>query len=414
MVVNREQMSNESVTDVAVEHSAEFAGLLETAKLQELMKSAQLMGVVSPDEVHQALDELDEDDPLRLELVGYLEEQGVEIVSADEDLAAANLVLEPPSKAEGFTSDNLQLFLADAARHPLLTAAQEVVLSKQKDLYVQYRPSKADLAAGMTAEDLLAQALAGRSAKERAAILQGKAGFEKMINSNLRLVVSIAKNYRGLGVPFGDLIQEGNSGLIRAVEKFDWRRGFKFSTYATWWIRQAVQRSVANQAKTIRKPVHIVERQQKLWRLRSRLLVELEREPTIDELVDGSGLPEQHVKDALGAAEANVSLNQLIGEDGTELGEVLPDREASDPFEDAADSLRRQAVQKALKALPERERRIVELRFGFEGKPWTLEAIGKKTGLTRERVRQLEGQALARLAALRGLQAVAERQGTGV
>jgi len=267
--------------------------------------------------------------------------------------------------------DSLQLFLADVGKHKLLTASEEVTLAKQ-----------------IEKGDLIAK--------------------RKMIESNLRLVVSIAKGYRGLGVPFLDLIQEGTLGLNRAVEKFDWRRGFKFSTYATWWIRQSVQRAVANNARTIRVPVHVVERQQKLGRAARRLEVELGREATKEELAEATGLPVQHVDEALGAAQASVSLNQSVGaDDEGELGDLFADREAADPFEEAEESLRKQGVRKALDALPERERRILQLRFGFEGDPWTLEAIGHELGLTRERVRQLEGQALQRLAALRDLSSVA-------
>jgi len=303
------------------------------------------------------------------ELTRELERIGLEVrdAAAEEDKAkekAEEVVYEAdqPSGA----GDSLQLFLADVGRHKLLTAAQEVILAK--------------------------------------AIERGDDRAKRqMIESNLRLVVSI-----GLGVPFLDLIQEGTLGLNRAVEKFDWRRGYKFSTYATWWIRQSVQRAVANHARTIRVPVHVVERQQKLSRAARRLEVELGREPTKDELAEATGLPIQHVDEALSAASASVSLNQTVGaDDEGELGDLFADREAPDPFDEAEESLRKQNIRKALDALPERERRILELRFGFEGEPWTLEAIGHELDLTRERVRQLEGQALSRLAALRELAGLA-------
>jgi RNA polymerase primary sigma factor len=303
--------------------------------------------------------------------------QELEAIGVEIGAPAAAVVEEQPEEVEltvepvTGAGDSLQLFLADVGRHKLLTASEEVTLAK--------RIEKGDLVAK-----------------------------RKMIESNLRLVVSIAKGYRGLGVPFLDLIQEGTLGLNRAVEKFDWRRGFKFSTYATWWIRQSVQRAVANNARTIRVPVHVVERQQKLGRAARRLEVELGREATKEELAEATGLPIQHVDEALGAAQASVSLNQSVGADEEgELGDLFADREAVDPFDEAEESLRKQGVRKALDALPERERRILELRFGFEGDPWTLEAIGHELGLTRERVRQLEGQALQRLAAIRDLASVA-------
>jgi len=353
--------------------------LLETEPARALLEGAEERGFVEPAELEAfALEHELADDEVEL-LTRELEATGLEVREADSGADAAEKVRERPAEREPEpephvlvgAADSLQLFLADIGRHKLLTAAEEVMLAKAIE--------RGDL-----------------SAKRR------------MIESNLRLVVSIAKGYRGLGVPFLDLIQEGTLGLNRAVEKFDWRRGYKFSTYATWWIRQSVQRAVANHARTIRVPVHVVERQQKLGRAARRLEVELGREATKEELAEATGLPIQHVDEALGAAQASVSLNQTVGaDDEGELGDLFADREAADPFDEAEESLRRQGVRRALDALPERERRILELRFGFEGEPWTLEAIGHELDLTRERVRQLEGQALARLAALRELQTAA-------
>jgi RNA polymerase primary sigma factor len=350
--------------------------LLGTEPARALLEGAEERGYVLPTELEAFALEHDLADDEVEELTRELETTGLEVREAaaevDEPEKAAEPVVEQPQpQALVGAADSLQLFLADIGRHKLLTAAEEVMLAKAIE--------RGDL-----------------TAKRR------------MIESNLRLVVSIAKGYRGLGVPFLDLIQEGTLGLNRAVEKFDWRRGYKFSTYATWWIRQSVQRAVANHARTIRVPVHVVERQQKLGRAARRLEVELGREATKEELAEATGLPIQHVDEALGAAQASVSLNQTVGaDDEGELGDLFADREAADPFEEAEESLRRQGVRRALDALPERERRILELRFGFDGEPWTLEAIGHELDLTRERVRQLEGQALARLAALRELQTVA-------
>jgi RNA polymerase primary sigma factor len=257
--------------------------------------------------------------------------------------------------------DPLQLFLVEIGRRRLLTAAEEVALAKRIER--------------------------GDSAAKR-----------RMIESNLRLVVSIAKGYRGLGVPFLDLIQEGTIGLNRAVEKFDWRRGFKFSTYATWWIRQSVQRAVANNAHVIRVPVHVVERRQKLARVAGRLEAQLGREPSLEELAEATGLPVQHVQEALGAAEASVSLSQSVGGDEEgELGDLFADRQAADPVDEADETLQKEGIRRALEALPARERRVLELRFGFEGEQWTLDAIGQELNVTRERVRQLETQGLARM-----------------
>jgi RNA polymerase primary sigma factor len=271
------------------------------------------------------------------------------------------------------STDSLRLFLNEIGRYPLLTAAEEVALAK--------RIERGDAAAK-----------------------------ERMTNSNLRLVVSIAKRYRGHGVPFPDLIQDGIIGLNRAVEKFDWRKGFKFSTYATWWIRQAVQRSISGQSRTIRVPTHVHERRQTISRHARRLENTLGRPATNEELAEATGLSLQHVEEALGVPEARVSLNQRIGsEDEGELGDLFADENADDPGELAEEALRRRAVRLALVELPERERRILELRFGIDCEPHSLEAIAAELRITRERIRQLEGAALTKLAdSLGGFQSLAQ------
>jgi RNA polymerase primary sigma factor len=350
--------------------------LLDSDQAKTLVEGSEERGYIEPTEFEAFTLEHDLNDQEIEEVTREFERIGLDIGPPEAAAAEAAAKEKEKEKEESAaaekhtlsgSADSLQLFLADVGRHKLLTAHEEVILAK--------------------------------------AIERGDpVAKRRMIESNLRLVVSIAKGYRGLGVPFLDLIQEGTLGLNRAVEKFDWRRGYKFSTYATWWIRQSVQRAVANHARTIRVPVHVVERQQKLSRAARRLEVELGREATKQELAEATGLPIQHVDEALGAAQASVSLNQTVGaDDEGELGDLFADREAADPFDEAEESLRRQGVRRALDALPERERRILELRFGFEGEPWTLEAIGHELDLTRERVRQLEGQALARLGALRDL-----------
>ena len=273
--------------------------------------------------------------------------------------------------AEAATGDALGLFMERAGRYRLLTAAEEVDLAK--------RIERGDAAAK-----------------------------ERMINANLRLVISIAKRYQGRGVPLGDLVQEGAIGLNRAVEKFDWRRGFKFSTYATWWIRQACQRAIAGQSATIRVPTHVNERQAKIARAGRRLKDELGREPTRDELAEATGLPLRHVDEALDVAHARVSLNQNVGAGGeAELGDLLPDPNGDDPVEQASDSLYREQIRRAVASLPERERRVIELRFGFDGEPVSLEAIEKQTGLSRAEVRRLETEALERLSDELGLASAA-------
>jgi RNA polymerase primary sigma factor len=264
------------------------------------------------------------------------------------------------------TTDALQLFLNEAGRYPLLTAAEEKELAK--------RIERGDLEAK-----------------------------ELMINSNLRLVVSIAKRYQGHGLSLLDLIQEGIIGLIRAVEKFDWRKGFKFSTYATWWIRQAVQRGVANKSRTIRIPVHIVEREVKISRAERQLLTKLGRQPTEAEIAEAAKLPLKQVREVRQAARAVTSLDRPLSSEGdTAFGDLVSD-ETGEFEEEVHVSLAEQALHKAVSELPEREQEVVKLRYGLNGDedPKSLEEIGRRLGLTRERVRQVEAQALERLAVKR-------------
>ncbi len=329
--------------------------LNDLSPVERLLEEAAERGFVEEKDIQALADEheLTEDDLAGLRVA--LEER--DVIVRDETPEETRPVAAAPVTG---TLDPLQLFMDAAGRHKLLTAADEVALAK--------RIERGDLAAK-----------------------------EKMINSNLRLVVSIAKRYQGHDVPLLDLIQEGVIGLNRAAEKFDWRKGYKFSTYATWWIRQACQRAVANQSKTIRIPVHVQERRIKLNRASAELQAKLGREATAEELAQATRLKLEHVVEALDAVDS-VSLNQGLGSDGdSELGDLFADESSADPAEEAVESVRRQRVQRAVADLPERQRRIIELRFGFESEPASLETIGKELGLTRERVRQLESDALARL-----------------
>ena len=347
--------------------TVEIDNVLATPELQELVEAAEQTGSLRYAELAEAI-ELLRLDPLEVDAVyRALDQRGIEVEQEQPQPAPP----PPPQPVVETTTDALQLFLRDAGRHPLLTAAQEVELAKRI---------------------------------ERG---EGQAK-QTMIQSNLRLVVSIAKNYRNQGLPFLDLIQEGTLGLIRAVEKFDWRRGYKFSTYATWWIRQAVARALADKARTIRMPVHIVERMQKLNRAERTLWTQLGREPTLEEIAEEANLPIAQAHEVKAAARASTSLDQPVGD--TEDA-VFGDFVAGDgplPDEEVEVSLRCQALAEALAALSERERKVLILRYGLDdADPKTLEEIGRRLGLTRERVRQIETEALKRLARLREMESVA-------
>jgi RNA polymerase primary sigma factor len=337
--------------------------LLGQDDLRALIEACEQTGAIRAPEVSEIVETHELDGLEQEALVRELEKRGIEIVETPvPDAPAPNDVRPAAQPVAESTTDALQLFLREASRHRLLTAAQEVTLAKR-----------------IERGDELAKA--------------------EMIQSNLRLVVSIAKNYRNQGLPFLDLIQEGTLGLIRAVEKFDWRRGFKFSTYATWWIRQAVARALADKARTIRMPVHIVERLQKINRAERSLWTQLGREPTLEEVADEASLTPQQVLEVRAAARASASLDAPIGDtDDAVLGDFVA---GSDPLpeETVETHLRRQALLQALGALPDRERQVVTLRYGIDGnEPRTLEEIGRRLGLTRERVRQIELDSLRRLA----------------
>jgi RNA polymerase primary sigma factor len=314
--------------------------------------------------------ELDEDDVSAL--YEQFEERGIDLT---DDCGRGN-----PGDASTYvngdlavsTTDALQLFLNEAGRYPLLTSAEEVELAK--------RIERGD-----------------------------KAAKDRMVNSNLRLVVSIAKKYQGHGLSLLDLIQEGIIGLIRAAEKFDHRKGFKFSTYATWWIRQAVQRGVANKSRTIRIPVHIVEREQKISRAERDLLTRLGRSPTEAEIAKTAKLPLKQVREVRQAARAVTSLDRPVGEDSsTSYGELLPS-EAAAVEEEVEVGLLEETLRRAVEGLTEREQEILTLRYGLGGDdPMSLEAIGRELGITRERVRQVEAEALERLAVQREIEALRE------
>jgi len=347
--------------------------LPDVEELQKLVQDGVEKGFLTYDEIVKGIEDVELTKEQVEDFYTYLIDHGVELMEGEEHkhppheqpqlaeeekLPKLDLTVEP-------SLDSLRLYLREIGKVPLLTADQEVYLAK--------RIERGDMGAKT-----------------------------QMIEANLRLVVSIAKSYLGRGLSFLDLIQEGSLGLIRAVEKFDYRKGYKFSTYATWWIRQAVTRAIADKARTIRIPVHMVEKLNKVVHIERQLVQRLGREPLPEEIAEELEITTEEVRDILRMAQLPVSLEKPIGEEeDSSLGDFVPDEQAESPYDTAQVHLRREDIKKALDALPERERQVIELRFGLKGEqPCTLEEVGKAFGVTRERIRQIENNTLKKLESL--------------
>jgi RNA polymerase primary sigma factor len=326
-----------------------------------------------------------------VEDISLLEEPSEEELSDDEhaepvEVARPDVILDDLGSID--TDDTIGLYLKEVSRVPLLNAEEEVELAQRIE---RGRMSREELAQGNVSVK--------RRTELRRLIEDGWAAREHLITANSRLVISVAKKYMGRGVPFLDLIQEGNIGLIRATKKFDYRRGHKFSTYATWWIRQAVTRAIADQGRTIRVPVHMGDQINKLLRVQHQLTQRLGREPSVEELAEALDVPPKKVENMIQVARRPLSLETPTDdEEDSVLGDFIEDDEAPPPDDSATYNLLKQHLEEVLNSLPPREVRILQLRYGLlDGQAYTLEEVGRKMGVTRERVRQIEAQALSRL-----------------
>jgi RNA polymerase primary sigma factor len=343
---------------------------------------------ITVDDVAAAIDRSDLPADSMDRVVRMLGEQGVEVLESHSGHEDSARVDGDDVSRRAPTSDLVRIYLREIGRVPLLTAEEEVELAKS-------------IEAGLFAEEKVARAAIitpGERADLELLARDGVRAKQRLIEANLRLVVSIAKRYVGRGMLFLDLIQEGNLGLIRAVEKFDYTKGYKFSTYATWWIRQAITRAIADQARTIRIPVHMVETINKLVRVQRQLHQDLGREPSPDEIGVEMGLPPERVIEIQRVAQEPVSLQSPIGEEDSDLGDFIEDADAVVPIEAAAFILLQDQLEDILATLSDREQRIIQLRFGLtDGHPRTLEEVGREFGVTRERIRQIESKTLAKL-----------------
>ncbi len=364
-------------------------------EIERLLSIGKAQGYVTYEDVLQVFPEAESNMEQLEDLFATFFEHGIEVGQQEEIEAAAQ---EGADNQEETTDeldlsqieidDSISLYLKEIGRVPLLTAEQEVELAQRME---RGRLARRQLAKGVEdpveREQLLAQ------------VKDGQAAQEHLIKANSRLVVSVAKKYVGRGVPFLDLIQEGNIGLIRAVKKFDYRRGYKFSTYATWWIRQAVTRAIADQGRTIRVPVHMYEQINRLTRASRQLVQELGRDPTSEEIADELGVTPRKVEQIIRVSQRPLSLEMPVGEEeDSYLGDFIEDEEAMSPTDAASQRLLREVIDEIFQSLTPREVRILQLRFGLvDGYSYTLEEVGRKFGVTRERIRQIEAQALSRL-----------------
>ena len=388
----------------------QFAVLLAQGREKGSLNQEALIKVLTSTELdHDVIAQVI--DLVRAEGIDYIDEVVAEIEA--EHVKAPVVEVPPPGSRRrrrpgGFaralspvptwdgraaTADSGRLYLKEIGRVPLLTAEQEVDLSQRLEAGEE---AKCRIAAAESGAEQMSEA---QLAHYASLLSDGEEARHQLIEANVRLVVSIAKRYRKRGMAFLDLIQEGNMGLMRAVEKFDHRRGFKFSTYATWWIRQAITRAIADQGRTIRIPVHMVEYMNKVSRVQRQLLQELGREPTVEEVAQRSELPESRVREVQRIRHDTISLEQPVADgDDFSLSDVLEDEGAVMPADAAAMVLQKEAVNKALSELTDREQLIMRLRYGLEdGRIWTLEDVGRKFGVTRERIRQIEAKTLAKL-----------------